>query len=107
MDYRLLGKNIRQERINTGLTQEKLAEKADISVSFLGQIERGERKLSLETLLSLSKVLCVSVDSLLQINRKIKSRPDIERFNNLLLGRTETEINLLIDVAKTILKYLK
>lgn len=56
MNYGLLGERIKKERLNRGLTQEVLAEKANISVSFLGQIERGERKLSLETLIKIGEV---------------------------------------------------
>ncbi|MEA5069461.1 MAG: helix-turn-helix transcriptional regulator, partial [Christensenellaceae bacterium] len=54
MDYRSLGMRIRKQRKNLHLTQEELAERAGISLSFLGHIERGTRKASLETLVSLS-----------------------------------------------------
>lgn len=37
-----------------------------ISLSFLGHIERGTRKASLETLIAIANVLLVSVDALLQ-----------------------------------------
>nr|AGS53557.1 hypothetical protein [uncultured bacterium contig00062] len=38
-----LSRNIRQFRVNSGLSQEELAEKAGISVPYLGAIERGEK----------------------------------------------------------------
>ncbi len=65
MDYSSLGARIRRERVLRGWTQEQLAEKAGISLSFLGHIERGTRKASLETLVSLCNVLEVSMDALL------------------------------------------
>ena len=65
MDY-VIGERIKQERLNKGLTQEVLAEKANISASFLGQIERGERKLSLETLIHIAEVLNASLDYLVK-----------------------------------------
>ena len=65
MDYASLGMRIRKERTLRGWTQEQLAEKANISLSFLGHIERGTRKASLETLVALSNVLTVSPDELL------------------------------------------
>jgi transcriptional regulator with XRE-family HTH domain len=34
--------NIKRFRVNSGLTQEELAEKAGISVPYLGALERGE-----------------------------------------------------------------
>ena len=44
---------------------QELAEKANISLSFLGHIERGTRKLSVESLYKLADALGCSVDSLL------------------------------------------
>lgn len=66
MDYKSLGHRIRKCRIEKHLTQEKLAEMAGISLSFLGHIERGTRKASLETIVSLSNSLEISIDYLLQ-----------------------------------------
>ena len=65
MDYTALGKRIRIHRKMRGLTQEKLAEMADISPAFVGHIERGTRKLSVATLLSIAQALDCSIDYLL------------------------------------------
>lgn len=65
MDYSSLGARIRRERVLRGWTQEQLAEKAGISLSFLGHIERGTRKASLETLVALCNALEVGMDALL------------------------------------------
>lgn len=64
MDYVVMGKRIRIFRKQQGLTQATLAKKVGISTSFMGHIERGSRVASLETLLSLSDVLNVSLDVL-------------------------------------------
>ncbi len=74
MDYSTLGTRIRRERILRSWTQEQLAKKADISLSFLGHIERGTRKASLETLVALANVLDVSMDELLLGSLKHKPR---------------------------------
>ncbi len=66
MDYIALGKHVRTSRLSRRWTQEMLAEQVGISVSFLGHIERGTRKASLETLVSLANTLNVSVDALLR-----------------------------------------
>ena len=62
IDYKELGKRIREERRKQELTQEKLAEMADISDSFLGHIERGGRTLSIETLAKLANALNLSIE---------------------------------------------
>lgn len=65
MDYTMLGRRIRRYRIEKHLTQEQLAEMADVSASFLGHIERGTRVASLETLMKLCAVLEVTPNDLL------------------------------------------
>ena len=50
MDYSKLGKRIREERKKLNLTQAQLAEAIDISDTYMGAIERGERSLTLDTL---------------------------------------------------------
>jgi len=65
MDYVLLGKRVRIRRTVLELTQEELAERIGVCTSFIGHIERGTRKLSVETLYDLCKVLETSADFLL------------------------------------------
>ena len=66
MLYQGLGKRIRQQRKLLRMTQEQLAEQAGISLSFLGHIERGTRKASLDTLVRICNALHVSPQLLLQ-----------------------------------------
>ena len=65
MDYVDMGKRIRKQRQLIGLTQQELAERIGVSTSFVGHVERGTRKASLETLVALSNALGVGVDDLL------------------------------------------
>ena len=57
MNYKDLGRRIRTLRQKQHMTQEQLAEKIDMSASFLGHIERGSRVASLETLVKICNVL--------------------------------------------------
>lgn len=68
MDRVALGKRIREARNKAKMTQEVLAEKADIAVTYLGEIERGEKTPSLEVLISLTDSLGVTSDYLLRDN---------------------------------------
>jgi len=43
MDYRSIGENIRKYRKTKKMTQETLAERAGLSVNYIGSIERGEK----------------------------------------------------------------
>lgn len=65
IDYRLIGQKIRRARQDLHLSQEQLAETCDLSASFLGHIERGTRKMSLETFAALCTALRLAPNYLL------------------------------------------
>ena len=67
MDYIALGKRIRAARNNCQLTQAVLAEKAGVSVSFIGHIERGTRVVSLDTFARICQALETSPNALLDM----------------------------------------
>ena len=69
MLYQRIGRRIRERRSAQKLTQERLAELAGISLSFLGHIERGSRKLSVDTLYKICMALDCSADELLGTGR--------------------------------------
>ena len=60
----ILGKNIRNLRVKSGWTQEKLAEKAGISVPFMTQIELARKSASLEVIQNIAMALGVSYERL-------------------------------------------
>lgn len=60
-----IGKNIRKYRLMKKLRQEDLAEKAELSINYVGAIERGEKIPSLETFLVIINALGVSADMIL------------------------------------------
>lgn len=64
-DIKKLGANIRRERDARDLTQEKLAEMADLHLRSLQKIEAGEINLLLTTVLRLKRALRCSWDRLL------------------------------------------
>ena len=49
--YKKFGNRVREKRIMINMSQEELAEKCDVSTSYIGLVERGERKPSLEIVL--------------------------------------------------------
>ena len=65
MNYKQIGNKIRQFRIEKKLTQEEFAEEIGISVSYIGQIERGQRKASIQTLESIGSRLEVPLPILI------------------------------------------
>ena len=65
IDYREIGLRIREARKMLHLTQEVASEYCDITPSYYGNLERGDKVMSVETLMKISQGLHVSKDYLL------------------------------------------
>ena len=61
---RIVGENIRLQRKRVDFSQEKLAEKADLHPVYVGNVERGEENISLDSLARIAKALKVSLRDL-------------------------------------------
>ena len=66
VDYEKLGIRVRQQRELHNLTQSQLARKVGVTGSFIGHIERGEKKASVETVVALCNALEISPSVLLR-----------------------------------------
>jgi transcriptional regulator with XRE-family HTH domain len=60
-----LGEAVRDRRKKACLSQEQLAEKADLTRNYIGDIERAEKKITLETLAKIAKALKCRVRDLI------------------------------------------
>lgn len=60
-----IGERLRSERIRLNLKQESMAEKIDVSLTFYGEIERGNKGMSAETLYKIKTALDINIDYLL------------------------------------------
>ena len=62
---RIVGQQIRLCRKQAHLSQEELAEKADLSYKYVGEVERGLVNISLDSLMRLAKALKVKAHTLI------------------------------------------
>lgn len=53
-----VGKKLKCKRIEKGYTQERVAELADLHPTYIGQVERGEKNLTIESL----EKICLALD---------------------------------------------
>lgn len=58
------GKKVRSRRIDLGLSQEELADKANVHRTYIGMIERAEKNITLENIEKISKALELNVRDL-------------------------------------------
>lgn len=107
IDYSAVGKRISLIRKNRGMTQEQLAEKAELSNIYISHIENSRSIPSLETLMKLCNALDITPDEVLlgtkqdmenylqsDIQKKLilctpKERRMVSRFIDLLLEERE------------------
>ena len=95
-----VGRRIRQLRQKKGLLQEVAARKAGLSASALSNFEQGRRRISLEWLRKLGKVLGVPVSDLIPDSRVRKPLAENDEEENLLaswrkIGNADLQDQLL------------
>lgn len=66
IDYKRIGERIKRFRSMRGLSQEKLAERAQISNTYLSRVENGRRQASLEVLTRIAAALNIPLSSLIR-----------------------------------------
>ncbi len=85
---RKIGLRIREARTQLRLSQEQLAESSNLSSTYVGRLERGEKQPSLETLVVVARCLKVSpVDLLIDL--------DVNRGRELVKSRIKKLVDLL------------
>ena len=97
IDYKILGKNIKNCRKKLGYTQEKLSEFLECGSNHISNLETGRTSISLETLMKLCEVLNTTPNYLLlgtgtKDNEKVKQLK--ERINLL----SDDDIKICIDI---------
>ncbi len=97
-----LAKIIKTRRLDMGLSQEQLAEKIDKSISFIGQVERGECFPKFETLQAL--VACLGIDANELFAENPITRDDLTELCDLALHMDEKKRSLLIEFARLLYK---
>jgi len=106
MDHSLLGKRIRDERKKRIYTQEQLAELVGVSDAYIGQIERGERSPTLETLVKIANQLGVTIDFLLHDSLVPDDDHYLDQLRQILMNRSPNEKLMALDVVKVMLAHL-
>lgn len=65
IDYKAVGLRIKLERERLGYSREKFSEMVNIAPVYLGQLERADRKMSLDTFVRVASKLHISLDYLI------------------------------------------
>lgn len=106
INYKDIGRRIRNERINRNLTQEKLAEMIGISVTHMSNIENANTKLSLPVFIAVANALDCDADILLSGSLSNNRRSASLIISDLLDGCTKEENRVIIDVVQKLKRSL-
>ena len=103
-----VGQRIRHYRNQSGLSQEKLAEISGCHPTYIGQIERGEKNATIESLEKISSALEISLASLFE---KIGDESNADNIPlkcyELLLSKSKEEQEMLYKILFNIDVYKK
>ncbi len=91
-----VGERIRSIREQLKMNRERFSEMIDVSDVFLGQIERGERSLSLKTLCRIVAFTGVSTDFILFGN--INNNTTIHKINQILSQSSKEHIEYFYEI---------
>ncbi len=102
-----LGERLRALRLAAGLTQEKLAERADVHATYVGQLERGEKNATIESVCKLTRALGADPSALLaHLPGAAATQPTpAEEIYQLIQGCTEAEQRELLQLLTAIVKF--
>lgn len=107
LDYKAIGKRIKIARIKADLTQERLAERINISPTHLSNIETGTTRVSLSTMISIANALSVTSDDLL-CDSIVMAKAQFEKDIALLLEDCdEYEIRIVKDMIASLKESLR
>ncbi|MDT8286548.1 MAG: helix-turn-helix transcriptional regulator [Elusimicrobiales bacterium] len=104
--YAAVGRAVRSARDGFGWTQEELGDRCGLHPSYIGQIERGVKKVSLATLYALSLALKLRVSALLgEKNGGARPASALEaRIAGLLMGKTQRQREFAFRMMKAAMK---
>lgn len=97
------GKRIRKERKLMGMTQEQLAEAINVTSTYIGYIERGERSATLEKLILIANTLHVSIDYLLQDSVPLRDSATDGQLQQLWNQADSHQKVMILNIIKSVL----
>jgi len=102
LDYTIIGERLKKARTDKKMTQERLAEKWDVSIAFLSRIERGNSHINLKRLSQICEILGVSEGYILNGTSSNSANYLTSEFNDILNSVSPEKQKLIYKMAKVI-----
>lgn len=107
VNHKQIGLRIKEVREQNHISQARLAEETNLSVSYISHIENAKRKASLESVIKIVNALGTTVDELLagvQLHNPTSYLTDIDV---LMADCTETEKRFIYEIVKASIDSLR
>ncbi|AUS98015.1 transcriptional regulator [Clostridium thermosuccinogenes] len=102
----IVGERVRHYRNKAGFSQDELAQKAGLHYTYIGQIERGEKNATLESIAKIAYALQVPLEVLFEnIVTGNTDNPFASEAYSLISSLPLTEQKMLLDLIKQIIAY--
>lgn len=99
-----LGMKLRQVRVQKGYTQQRLAEKANMSQVYLGEVERGKKMPSLNSFIRIVEALDVSADYILRDELSAGEGCVFDILTQKLCGLSPSQRKIAADILDAYIK---
>jgi len=99
INYAIIGRRIKELRVQNNISQAKLAELVEMSVAYISIIETGKKQASLKSLVLIADTLGVTVDNLLNGNQKNDINQYQTEFAPIMDGCSCYEKRIIYEVA--------
>jgi XRE family transcriptional regulator, regulator of sulfur utilization len=99
---KVIGERIRLQRRSQGLSQEDLAQKAGLHPTYIGQLERGEKNATLESISKVARALSINLEDLVSL-----TSPNFPAGNETLRELVQELYRVTEADQKSILKIVK
>ena len=103
LDYKVIGRNIRQYRLKKGLRQKTLAEMVHLTDQHISHIENATTQLSLPTLVAIANALEVDCNTLYGAQEKILRHELLELLDRI--GNDQSKLRLRIALCRLLEEY--
>jgi len=102
----VFGNKLVQIRTDLGISQEELAFKCNMHSAHMGQLERGEKSPTLETLQKIADGLCITVSDLLNFDSALPANKLDSKTNKIIAltqNRTDAEKAKIYNMIKILI----
>lgn len=104
VDYRVIGRRIKQKRKSLHFTQDRVAEALSVSVGYISQIERGVTKVNLDTLAKLAVFLQCDIAELVTGIVTAQENYLDQEIDKISRSMDVAQKQMLLEVANIILR---